>query len=143
MSTQIDWGKVARKIDSSLTGVHLLCDGYVVSLHNTRIKRRVVVVILVDGQVKKEWMTIRAEGDGKAIPEPPESRLLPLRSKAKFSGRELKMLELGVGKRECRRLGFYDRVEYRDFTFRTPGGAIRHIKKAATDIHWLCQGDVR
>lgn len=128
--TKEQWAKVEQAISGIVGSASLLCDGYVVQLEVMRSKQKLVIGIYIDGSMAGEWVT-----DPGTLPE---QKFLPIRSRSRYSAKDLKDMEKSFGKRWMKKKGYYEKYQYCDLKHNTPKAAISHLKKACDHMHLLC-----
>ncbi|MEJ1381364.1 MAG: hypothetical protein RPT95_10420 [Candidatus Sedimenticola sp. (ex Thyasira tokunagai)] len=132
--TKEQWAEIAKQLDCQLRPVYLRCDGYLVQAELSRVERSLKIVVYVNGWFKGAWIQIVTNPDELA--EEPRrfwrhSKRQPIKAK------ELKLWEKIVGKRECRKRGYYTPRLIPSPHWNTPGSFIRHLKKHNESIEIL------
>lgn len=123
--TKEQWDEIAEKLDSLFSPVYLRCDGYLVATSMRRSKNRLIILVAVNGwEFKGEWLP---SGDREMSEE--ASRFWMPRKKARFTRKALKMWEKILGKRECRKRGYYDHYIFPMPYWNRPRPLINHLKK--------------
>lgn len=131
--TKEQWDEVKNELSKSFGSVYFLIDGYYVQACIERDKMRLVVAVYVNGYMKSQDMWFGKERDVDNMTEIAR-RFYCLKSTAFRSAKDIKELEKLLGKRECKKKGFYDKWLKVLPWFSTPGAFITHIKKHNEDI---------
>jgi len=125
--TKEQWDTIAEQLDSLFATVYLLCDGYLVSARLARItKNQLAIVVYINGTLKGEWCQI-VEDPNKLCEE--ARRFFMPRKRQKISAKKLKDLEKALGKRWCRKQGYYEKWIFPDAAWSSPRSFINHLKK--------------
>lgn len=122
--TKAQWDEIAEKLDSLFSPVYLRCDGYLVATSLRRAGNRLVIHVAVNGwDFKGKWASIDGEMSEEA------KRFWMPRKKAKMTQKYLKSWERLIGKRECRKRGYYDPYVVPMPIWNRPRPLINHLKK--------------
>jgi hypothetical protein len=133
--TKQQWDEIAEEMDRLFGSVFLRCDGYLVSTQLQRDQNnRLHIWVYVDAQIKGAWIEI--------VDDPDQFSDVPKRfyrhsSRQRMSAKQLKGWEKIIGKRACRKRGYYDRRYISSPAWNKPMPLIRHLKKHNTNIEVL------
>lgn len=124
--TNEQWQEIATKLDRMYDPVYLRCDGYLVHavLRRTE-KNKLGIEVGVNGwRFKGVWMPTK----DREMSEEARRFWCP-RKRQRVTKKELKLWEKVIGKRECRKRGYYDPYIWPFPVWSRPGPLIRHLKK--------------
>lgn len=133
--TKEQWEEIAKEMNSLFGSVHLKCDGYLLSTKMERDKNnRLYIVVYINGYIRGKWIEV--------VDDPEQFSDIPKRfyrhsSRQRMSAKELKVWEKLIGKRECKKKGYYGRRYLSEPGWLKPGPLIRHLKKYNTNIQVL------
>ncbi len=133
--TKEQWEEVAEDMNSMFGSAYLKCDGYLLSTRLERDKNnRLYIAVYVNGYLRGKWVEF--------VDDPEKFSDIPMRfcrhrSRQLMSSKELKFWEKLIGKRECKKKGYYKRKYYSEPYWPKPGPFIKHLKKHNTDIQIL------
>ncbi len=133
--TKEQWEEIAKDMNSLFGSARLKVDGYLVSTRLERDKNnRLYIAIYVNGYFRGKWFEfVDNPEEFSDIPK----RFCRHRSRQRMSAKELKLWEKALGKRECRKRGYYDRKYHSEPIWPKPGPLIKHLKKYNTNIQPL------
>lgn len=121
---------ILEQLNSQFNSVHLLCDGYDITLKMERYKMKLVIAIYVNGSVKGVWLT-KPE-------EQPESKFLASHQKSYYSAKEKAERIKVFGKREAnKRYELDKKFEYKFPYFSTAKAALSHLIKVSDSIELI------
>lgn len=123
-----DQETIIQQLDKLFTAVYLRCDGYYVFYHLTRHKKQLVIGCYINGWLKGEWLTW-----DKPMSEEARRFFRPA-TRSKMSPKELKSWEKIIGKRECKKRGFYDKIVFPMPWWNSARSLVRHLMKNNTSI---------
>ncbi len=128
------WAEVAERLDQIWCPVYLRCDEFLVRACRQQVKyNRLGIVVSVNGVLfDPAWIPLR----DRPMSEEARRFWMP-HKKAVMPRRMLKRLEEILGKRECRRRGYYDHRIVPDPVWNRPGPFIRHLKKHNASIRLI------
>jgi hypothetical protein len=126
--TKEQWNEVKLKLSMSFGVAYFLIDGYCIQACIERDKMRLVVAVYVNGYIKIKDMWCGQERDVDNMTKIAR-RFYCLKSKASRAAKDIKTLEKLLGKRECKKKGFYDKWLTTSPWFGTAGAFIAHLKK--------------
>lgn len=127
------------QLDDLFSTLYLRCDGYLVKANMVRIKYRLVVMVAVNGwEFKGEWLP----RDGRAMSEEARRFWRPVK-KVRLSKKQLARAELILGKRECKKHGYYDPYILPTPEWLSPRAFIRHVVKHNAEIEVLEYGEYK
>jgi len=131
------WAEIAEQLDKMHDPVFLQCDGYIVYATLRRVTtNKLAITVAVNGwEFKGEWLP--SFGSEKREMSEEARRFWMPKKKAKYSKKNLKLLEKLHGKRACRRRGYYDPYVWPMPVWNRPMPFIRHIKKHNESIEVL------
>jgi len=129
--TREQWAEVESQLENVWCPVYMRCDDYLVSACLHQVKHNLLgIVVSINGVIiDPAWMPKQ----GRPISEE-VLRFWRPRKRAVVSRNRLRRLEKSLGKRECRRLGFYDHLVFYDPVWSRPRPLIRHLKKHNSTI---------
>ncbi|MEJ1358311.1 MAG: hypothetical protein RPU42_14490 [Candidatus Sedimenticola sp. (ex Thyasira tokunagai)] len=132
--TKEQWAGIAKQLNCQCDTVFLRCDGYLVHACLDRVKMSLKIVVYVNGWLKGEWC--KTVTDPTALPE--ESRRFWFHTKRHlWTTKQLKSWEKIIGKRECRKRGYYTPRIFPLPHWNSANSFIRHIKKHNESIEIL------
>ncbi|MEJ1384854.1 MAG: hypothetical protein RPV21_10845 [Candidatus Sedimenticola sp. (ex Thyasira tokunagai)] len=132
--TKEQWAGIAQQLDHQYNAVYLRCDGYLIQACLERIKKSLKIGIYVNGWLKGCWIEVVT--DAAELPE--ESRRFWFHSKRQpMKAKELKAWEKLIGKRECRKRGYYTPRIIPYPYWNSANSFIRHLKKHNESIEIL------
>jgi hypothetical protein len=126
--TKEQWEEVKGKLYTPYCSVYFLIDGYAVAAQVERDKMCLMIAVYVNGWMKGQDLWYGKERDVDKITEIAR-RFYCLKSKASRAAKDIKTLEKLLGKRECKKKGFYDKWLTTSPWFGTAGAFIAHLKK--------------
>jgi hypothetical protein len=123
---------ILEQLNSQFKSVHLLCDGYDITLKMERYKMKLVIGIYVNDSVKGVWVTKPEEHQ--------ESKFLASHQKSYYSAKEKAERIKVFGKREAnKRFDLNKKFEYKLPFFTTPQAALNHLIKVSDSIELLTE----
>lgn len=124
------WQEIEKNLDSFFGVAYLRCDGYLISATMGRVgKNKLAIVVAVNGYLLKgEWFPSSSVTDTNDLHEVARRFLRPT-SRARMNQKELKLWEKIIGKRECKKRGYYDRIIFPKTEWLRPRPFIAHLKK--------------
>jgi hypothetical protein len=136
--SKAQWEEIAKKLDSLFDTVFLRCDGYLVTASLRRTdKNRLKIITSVNGwHFKGQWLPTLTGDDKREMSEEARRFWMP-RKRARMTQKELKLWEKVLGKRECRKRGYYDYYVWPDPVWNRPMPFIRQLKKMNQAIEVL------
>lgn len=121
---------IIEQLNSQFKSVHLMCDGYEITLKMERYKMKLVISIYINGCIKGAW--------GIKPEEHPESKFLAIRQKSYYPAKRKAEIIKAFGKREAnKRFDLDKKLEYKLPFFTTPQAALNHLIKVSDSIELI------
>lgn len=137
LPTKEEWAEIKERLSGVWGCVDLLIDGYQVSLHRGQVSTNTLgIAMYVDGWSKGEWFVFYDEDTPKELPEITK-RFCATRKKAKYGAKHVKDMEKILGKRKCKKNGWYKKQISHEPWWRTAGPMIAHFKKHNHNIEYF------
>lgn len=128
--SKAEWDEIAVKLDRIFDPVYLRCDGfYVFAVMMRHGKNKLAIQVAVNGfSFNGKWLPSLGRDNPKEMSEEARRFWMP-RTMAKMTQKELKSWEKIIGKRECRKRGYYDKFVWPKPLWNRPRSLINHLKK--------------
>lgn len=125
---------ILKTLDSQFQMVYLMCDGYEVSLQLERVQNlKLAIGIYVNGWMKGDWLLHPADH--------PESKFLPIRSKALWKPKQKQEIIKTFGKRQAYKNfpSLDEKIEMKGSHFSSGRAALNHLIKVSDSIELLAE----
>lgn len=123
---------VLEQLSNQFRAVHLMCNGYEITLKIERFKMKLVVGIYVNGSINGAWITNSEDH--------PESIFLATHHKSYYSAKNKAEIIKAFGKREAnKRFDLDKKHEYKLPYFNTAQAALSHLIKVSDSIELLTE----
>lgn len=127
------WDQIKERLEHLGSSVKLLADGHTLHLRKVHDRKKIFVIVYVNGQVKGEWT--KAEDEK---PVYPEARFWRPMKRAAYKKKAYASAKRAFGKKEADRM-ITPRVIGFVPDFGTEGAAVAHLKKHFPDLEILNQ----
>ena len=137
--TKEQWDEIARQLDRMYDAVCLRCDDYLITASLMRAdKNKLKIVVYVDGSIQGKWCQVVE--DANELSEEP--RRFWFHSKhQKIAPKTLKAWERAIGKRECRKRGYYNKMIVPRPDWNSANSFIRHLRRHNANIEVLTRDE--
>jgi hypothetical protein len=127
-----DWQEIKKRL-SMLHPIRFIIDGYRVMIHLVKVKMRVVIVPMING----EYDALKWEKEESEIPDkfyqPKEKWMYPKKTRNTVIKK--------LGKKEAEKHGFLKKIKYIQYHWTNFGAMKRHYMKTCRSIQ-VCKADV-
>ncbi|MDD5271109.1 MAG: hypothetical protein PHU14_00190 [Methylovulum sp.] len=130
--TKEQWDDIRDKLSGTFGSVYLECDGYLVLAQVTQNKRKLVIVLYVDGWAKGIHIKHFKEGEESSLDEIP--RKFYCFQLVKRDPANIKRAEKIYGKKKCKELGLYKKNYFTSSWFSSPSRFVSKIKKTCESV---------
>ncbi len=130
--TKEQWDDIRGKLSGTFGFVYLECDGYLISAQVVQNKRKLVIMIYVDGWARGIHIKHFKEGEESSLDEIP--RKFYCFQLFKRDPNSIKVSEKIHGKKKCKELGLYKKNYCTSSWFSSPGRFVSKIKKTCESV---------
>lgn len=135
--TKERWAQIEDELDSLYRTVHLRADGYIVSASLMRLGNRLLVKVWVNGQMRTAWFPKRGEPMAEEARRFWRHIAIPI-----VSAKTLRAFEKTLGKRECKKHGYYDKFIWAEPRHLSAKAFCRHLRRHNTEIAELTPEEI-
>lgn len=136
--TNLDKEKLLADLSQPIGDAWLACDGYLVAAMIKQDKRKLVILVSVNGKIPlpKHYQTLDNLSDV-------EQKFMAKQTKSRVAPSKLRKLERQFGKKHCREQGLYAKYYLVLPIFNSPRAFIRQLCQQCENISLLRYGDYK